>query len=622
MIDRVTDGKALPTEVLNEIVAKTDGVPLFVEELTKTILESGLLRAESGSYGLASPIGLMAIPSTLQDSLMARIDRTGSVKQIAQIGAAIGREFSHRLLEAVSPLTGAALYDAMAQLLASELIYVRGAPPATTYVFKHALVQDTAYASLLRSRKQEIHANIARVLVENDIDEVEATPSIIARHYTGAGLTELAAQSWLAAAELALSRSAATEAGRHTAEGLTLTSILTPGPTKMSLELGLHVARANAYFTLKSYSSPETILALNDAMALISTGVGTELQKFSVLYGLCSAHHFAGRLHLALNLARQVVESADRQGDPTYKIVGCRLLGTMQFLTGQHIDALETLSRAPQRPSDLVRQKILSYRFGWDPDLAVQCYRLQTLFFIGRPDDAKYVSDLMQSELQSHSHPYTIATCRSFSQLWLNAFANNIEDCERYSSELLTYCIDHKVESIRLTASKSLAAARVMREPSRESIIELRYTIADSQRRNVRNYETFFLFRVAQASLLMNDIEGAETAILEAFAHVECGGEQHWLAELHRIVGQIALKKSNPDTASARASFIKAIDIAHLQGARMLELHATIDLAKLPHDTSLIDNPRSQLERALGAIKGGETLPVVRDGRALLAAIL
>jgi len=215
MVDRVARGKALPAEVMEQIVAKTDGVPLFVEELTKTVLESDLLREENGAYVLRAALTPLAIPSTLQDSLMARLDRLAPVKEIAQIGAAIGREFAHRLLEAVSPIQGAALQNALGQLMAAELVHARGAPSDATYVFKHALVQDTAYASLLRSRRQRIHADIAGALEELFADQVESAPAIIAHHYAEAGLPEPAARYWLKAAELALSRSANAEATRQ-----------------------------------------------------------------------------------------------------------------------------------------------------------------------------------------------------------------------------------------------------------------------------------------------------------------------------------------------------------------------------------------------------------------------
>jgi class 3 adenylate cyclase len=204
MIDRVAGGKALPADVLEQIVVKTDGVPLFVEELTKTVLESGLLREESGSYVLAGALTPLAIPSTLHDSLMARLDRLSPVREIAQIGAAIGREFSYHLLEAVSPISGPALLEALRQLVASELVYGRGTPPDATYVFKHALVRDTAYSSLLRGRRQQIHAKIARALAGRFTDNNESAPAIIAHHYTEAGLPDEAARYWVAVADFAL----------------------------------------------------------------------------------------------------------------------------------------------------------------------------------------------------------------------------------------------------------------------------------------------------------------------------------------------------------------------------------------------------------------------------------
>jgi class 3 adenylate cyclase len=202
LVLRVTRGKALPTEIFEQIVAKTEGVPLFVEELTKTVLESGQLRLEKGAYVAMTPFTPLAIPSSLQDSLAARLDRLGDAKEIAQIGATIGREFSHRLLEAVSPISGPALAEAIGKLLVSELIYAKGTQPETTYVFKHALVRDTAYSSLLRSRRQLIHADIARALEEPLANTRDSRPAIIAHHYTEAGMRQLAFRHWATVARM------------------------------------------------------------------------------------------------------------------------------------------------------------------------------------------------------------------------------------------------------------------------------------------------------------------------------------------------------------------------------------------------------------------------------------
>ena len=365
MVNCVVGGKALPTEVIEQIVANTDGVPLFVEESTKTVLESGLLREEKGSFVLAAALTPLAIPSTLQDSLMERLDRLAPVKEIAQIGAVIGRDFSYRLLEAVSPITGLSLQDALRQLMASELIYGRGTPPEATYLIKHALVQDAAYASLLRSRRQRIHADIARALVEKFAEEVQSAPAIVARHYTEAGLAEPAARYWLAAAELSLSRAALTEAERYVDAGLALIPRLTDGPDRQSLELALQLARANALSPLKGYAGPQTIAAIKEAKRTIDDGVGTDLQRFSVLYGLWGANYVAARVESALALARQFVDVANRQDDTTYLMVGYRVLGMVRLSMGRNREALEILTRA-ERYRNPVRHKPLSYWFAWD----------------------------------------------------------------------------------------------------------------------------------------------------------------------------------------------------------------------------------------------------------------
>jgi hypothetical protein len=413
MIGGLTAGKALPAQVLDEIVAKTDGVPLFVEELTKTVLESGLLREESGSYVLAAALTPLAIPSTLQDSLMARLDRLAPVKEIAQIGAAIGREFSYRLLEAVSPIAGTALQEALRQLTASELIYGRGAPPEASYIFKHALVQDTAYASLLRSRRQRIHADIARALVERFADQVESAPAIIAHHYTEAGLAEPAARNWLVAAESALSRSAHAEACPYIDAGLKQIPRVLDEPNRQSLQLSLQLARANALVPLKGFAGAETIAALTEAKRLLDSGIGTDLQRFSVLYGLWGANLFAARMEPALALARQFVEVAERNVDTTYRLVGYRLVGMMQVFMGQNRHALDNLQRAEQY-RDPDRQKLFTYRFGTDPDLNVLFSKIWPLTLLGLHDQAARVAEQLRSEVSKHKHAPTVAVCNFF----------------------------------------------------------------------------------------------------------------------------------------------------------------------------------------------------------------
>src|SRR5216684_1769291 len=260
MVKQVTGGKALPEEVVQQIVAKTDGVPLFVEELTKMVLESGLLREEDGRYVGAhsgAPIPPLAIPSTLQDSLMARLDRLATTREIAQLGATLGREFSYELIHAVSPLDEGTLQQGLRQLVEAELVYQRGVPPQATYLFKHALVQDTAYQALLKSTRQQSHRQIAQVLAERFSETVETQPELVAQHYTEAGLVEQAIPYWQKAGERATQRSAYVEAVAHLMKGLELLKTLADTPERVQQELTLQLALGDALLPVKGYAAPE-----------------------------------------------------------------------------------------------------------------------------------------------------------------------------------------------------------------------------------------------------------------------------------------------------------------------------------------------------------------------------
>ena len=618
MIDRVVGGKTLPEKVSAQIVAKTDGVPLFVEELTKNVLESDLLREENGVYVLASALTPFAIPSTLQNSLMARLDRLAHVKEIAQIGAAIGREFSYRLLEAVSPIQEQALQDALSQLVAANLIHARGAPPDAKYTFKHALVQDTAYASLLRGRRQRIHADIAKALVESFLDQVDSARAVIAHHYTEAGLYEPAARHWLAAAELALSRSAALEADRHVDAGLAVISRMQEGHDRRSLELAFLVAKANALLPLKGYSTPETVAALTAAKRLLDVGIGDDLQHFSVLYGLCAAKYVASELDSARALARQFVDLADRQDDPIYRLVGLRLLGTVQFFMGRNREDLEILQKA-ETYRDPPRQKRLSYRFGYDPSLSVLCYKTMTLFMLGLPDEAMRAGHQARMEAADHYHAPTVALCRFFTTIWPELLFGDFEACERHSAELVAYCIEKKVEQFRLYGVLTKTCARARRDPTAQNIVAIHAAHDAHHRSGARILDSMILSHLAEALLATGNVRGVEAALQEAFEFVELSGERFLLADLHRIAGKLALRRLVSDRVPAEASFLKAIEVARDQGARLLELRAATDLAHLWRDTGSPNDPRPLMEPILAAIEGGENLRDVRDAHALLA---
>src|SRR5439155_13050732 len=259
LIEKVTGGKPLPIEVQHQIVNKTDGLPLFVEELTKMVLESGFLRETNGHYELTSPLPSLAIPATLQDSLMARLDKLASTaKEVAQLGGTLGREFSYELLQRVSPLDEATLRHALAQLVAAAVLYQRGSGPQARYVFKHALIQDAAYHSLLKSKRQQYHQQIAQVLEERFAETTETQPELLAHHYTEAGLAAQAIPYWQKAGERAAQSSANVEATSHLTKGLQVLQALPDTLERAQQELALQAALGPVLIAGKGWSAPET----------------------------------------------------------------------------------------------------------------------------------------------------------------------------------------------------------------------------------------------------------------------------------------------------------------------------------------------------------------------------
>jgi predicted ATPase len=338
MVEQVTGGKALPPEVVQQIVAKTDGVPLFVEELSKMVVESGLVREAAGHYELAGPLPPLAIPSTLQDSLMARLDRLAPVREIAQLGATLGREFSYELLYAVSSLDEGTLQQGLRQLVEVELVYQRGLPPQATYLFKHALIQDAAYQALLKSTRQQSHRQIAQVLAGRFPETVETQPELVAHHYTEAGLIAQAIPYWQRAGERAVARSTNIEAVRHFTKGLELLKTLPDTPERTQQELTLQIALGAPLMATKGFAAPEVERAYARAQELCQQ-VGETPQLFRVLSGLWFFYLARAELQTAHELAEQLLSLAQSVQDPAFLVEAHRALGMTLWHLGEFASA-------------------------------------------------------------------------------------------------------------------------------------------------------------------------------------------------------------------------------------------------------------------------------------------
>jgi predicted ATPase len=341
---RVAHGKALPAEVVAQVVAKTDGVPLFLEELTKMVLESGLLQEREERYELSGPLPPLAIPTTLHDSLMARLDRLAAVKGLAQLGSTLGREFAYDLLQAVSPWDEDTLQRGLQQLVAAEFLYQQGLPPYATYRFKHALIQDAAYQSLLRSTRQRHHQRIAQVLEARFPEICDTQPELVAQHYTAAGFHEQAISYWQRAGQRASDRLAYLEAINHFTTGIELLKTLPETPEHTQQALTLHIALGAALQVTKGLAAPEVEHAYTQAYALCQQ-VGETPELIPFLHGLWRFYTARAQLRTARELGETLLRLAQHADDPALTVIAHHALGVTWFYLGalpaarQHLEA-------------------------------------------------------------------------------------------------------------------------------------------------------------------------------------------------------------------------------------------------------------------------------------------
>ncbi len=386
IINRLTGGKALPPELVDEIVAKTDGVPLFVEELTKTVLESGELRESEDAFELDGPLSRLAIPATLHDSLMARLDRLQPVKEVAQTAACIGREFDYSLIKAIMPLDDGPLQDALDRLVAAELVFRRGVGIEARYTFKHALVRDAAYESLLKARRRAIHEKLVAAL-----EAVSGTlPEVIAYHAGEASLTEKAIDYWQKAGQVALARPAYQEAIGHLSAAIGSIRTMPDDRDWWERELSLQIQLGQALIASAGYGAEPTAEAFARAKELVEK-IGDTPNRFPVLYGAWAIHYIRAEIASAMTAAESFLEVAERQESDVGRLVANRICGTSLMMVGRLSEAEKHFDAALgyYRPNE---HGPLAGRFGQEPGVSVRVYQSLVLSVIGFADRAASVA--------------------------------------------------------------------------------------------------------------------------------------------------------------------------------------------------------------------------------------
>jgi len=615
MVARVTGGRPLPAEVTEEIVVKTDGNPLFVEELTKTVLEAGILVEDAEGYRLNGPLPPLAIPATLRDSLMARLDRLATVKEIGQIGAAIGREFSYPLLRALVERDETALKDALAQLEDAELVFRRGDPPEAIYTFKHVLVQEAAYENLLKSRRQVLHLRIAETLRDRFQTTAEAQPEVVAHHFTQAGLSEPAIEWWVKAGDRALDRSTNNEAIAHLEKAISLAEGLADGPAQRLLRLRLQTTYGHALLHGRGHSQPETIAVFARARQL-AAGIEDAVARFSAYYGMWMGSFV--RADLAPMREVAVLSLRDARHSPGSPAAGRALhvYGVTCWFQGDYAGARAHLEQA-LAAYDPERDHRLAPRFVFDDRVVTTGWLAVVVWALGEVDQAIHLLDGTLSLARQSGHLPTIA--------WVHAYRCRFAGiCRKpglarlHAEEVLRLAREHGLPMRLADGSFYHGWARWCAGDG-DGEAAMREGLALWNEMHYRLFAPLTGTLLAECEAEAGRAEVGLATLDAQLAAIEQTGERWFDAEVHRVRGELLLKQRRPDVAAAEAAFMRAIEIARSQQTRIFELRASLSLAKLHQTTGRDQGASELLVPALVGFNAGPEVPEVEEAQRLLA---
>jgi class 3 adenylate cyclase/predicted ATPase len=584
LIEQVASGKPLPDNIREDIVERADGIPLFVEEMTKAVLETEGETAAAGVVA-AIPSPALSVPASLHASLMARLDRLGNAKATAQIGAAIGREFSHALLAAVARESEAELASSLDHLVAAGLLYRQGTAPHATYLFKHALIQDTAYGALLREPRRTLHARIVEVLESQFADIAESEPELMARHCVAAGLLENATDYWSKAGQRSLAHSALVEAIGHLTNALTQIAAFPPTVTMRREQIKLQIAIIGPLMHIKGYGAPETIAAAERARLLIEESealgepVDDPLLLFAVLYSFWVANYVAFDGDVVRVLATQFLTFAQRQTTIPPLIMGHRLMGTSLLLPGDIAAGREHYNCAI-RLYDPLEHRSLTTRLGQDPRVATLCFRSLALWMLGYPEGGLRDAQDALKDAAEIDHVATLMLAL-FHVSFFHLLRRDCVKAGRLAEQLLTLTTEKGSAFWRSNGTIVRGCALALSNQPEDAVQLITSGIGAFQLTGARVWLPIYLAFLAKARAELGQFEDARRSIDQAMTAAEATKEKWCEAEIHRIAGEIALMPPMPDTARATTCFQRALDIARAQHARSWELRAATSLARL-----------------------------------------
>ena len=618
LVERVTAGKTLPEEVMDQILARTDGVPLFVEELTKAVLETGLLQERDDRYMLSRPLPSMAIPTTLSASLMARIDRLAPVKDVIQIGAVVGREFSYELLSVVAGLPRQRLEEALAQLVRAELIFCRGEIPRAVYTFKHALVRDAAESGLLKSRRAALHAIVADAFEQRFPEIAEAQPETLALHLTEAGLHEKAVKYWLQAGKQAAMRSANLEAIAHLRKGIEASAHLADGAPKDRVELDFQFALGPCLIATQGPASPQAVATFARARELCQR-LGDPPEQLQIMFWLTTASVIRGELPVAEEMISVLLDLAEARGDRPTLLNAMRGQGMIRLFMGHLAGAQEVIERAFEAFEASSEQDRLAARAaGQDAGVADLALMSWALWLLGRADTACARLDTAIQRADAIGHPHSQAYGCYYASI-LHALRSEFQTAHRYAERCLALSEEHGFRQWRGLARAVRGISATFLDPSSVALAEIQTAMNEYRGAGYQLGITALYVLLSPALLSSHQREAALELIEQGLATTSRNSERIFEAELYRLKARVLLVRGAAEVASEAQSLLDhALTTARSQHAKALELRVATDLAALWID----QGRREQARDLLGPIhawftEGSETQDL-RQAKALL----
>jgi class 3 adenylate cyclase/tetratricopeptide (TPR) repeat protein len=615
LVEQVAGGKSLPAEILVQIAERADGIPLYTEELTKALLEGGHLREQDGRYLFTGPSPSFGIPSSLHASLLARLDRLAPVRGVAQIGAALGREFSYEKLAAVAGRPDDELRDALDQLTGAGLLFRRGILLRATFMFKHALIQDAAYSTLLRGQRQALHARIGNMLREQFPEIAVTEPETLAHHYTQAGLVDIAINYWRKAGERALRRSAMVEAVQHLTHGIELTRSLPATPARDRRELDLHLALGRFIRIVKGMAAPETLQVFMRARRLLDDGA-TVTEQMTVFYGLWGVHYVRAEHAEAREVAEQCLDLAARHlNDDGAGVLANYIMGDTLWATGTFVAARYHLERtlaltAAAGAGSAVARDLQNH------EINALSYLSWVLWPLGYPAQAIAAARQSVQRARETGHVPLIAFVGWVDAFLAAAFGADRDRPEARFDEVVTYCAEHGVKAYELWTRFSQGIAVARGGDAERGISVMHGAMAELETINAVILRPLYLGHLAAAHASLDQAGLGVSLIDEAISALEKTGERLFEAELYRLQGQLWITLDKTD--EAETALLRALTVARGQQARMWELRAAVSLARLWRDQGKDAQARELIAAIYGWFTEGFDTADLKEAKTLL----